>query len=103
IAGPQEGFGLDGHAYSTFGDHLVDGAVVITQFAQHIARVLTDPGRRSADCSLTDFEAGRGLALPPSPDLRLLKFRHDTARPHLFIVDDFAPPQDRRTRHVGAV
>jgi hypothetical protein len=59
-------------AHHALGNHPVDGAVVIAQFAQGIARMFADPGSRSANCGLVDFETGCGLGLPNPPDLRLI-------------------------------
>ena len=77
--------------------------IVVTQFPQYLARVLADPGSRPADRGLIDLKAGRRLRLPHPPDLRLIELRDDAARDHLFIVNDFASPQDRCARHVGSV
>src|SRR6185295_13362457 len=95
--------GLDRHAHAALGDHLVDGAVVVTQLAQHVARVLADAGSRPADRGLVDLKAGRRLRLPHPPDLRLIELRDDAARDYLFVVDDFAPAKDRRARDVSGV
>src|SRR5437899_3693040 len=99
----REDFGLDRHAHAALGDHFVDGAIVVTQFPQDVARVLADPGSRPADRGLIYLKAGRRFRLPHQPDFRLIELRDDTARDHLFIVDDFAPAQDRRAGYVGSV
>src|SRR6185295_8181733 len=36
----REGFGLDRHAHAALGDHLVDAAIVGTQFPQYAYRLL---------------------------------------------------------------
>src|SRR5262245_15714984 len=99
----REGFGLDRHAHAALGDHLVDGAIVVTQLPQYVARVLADPGSRPADRGRIDLKAGRRLRLPHPPDLRLIELSDDFARDNLFIVDDFASAKDRRARDVSGV
>src|SRR5205085_5012886 len=65
--------------------------------------VLADAGSRPADRGLIDLKAGCRLRLPHPSDLRLIELRDDAARDYLFIVDDFASPQDRRARDVSGV
>src|SRR4030088_836851 len=70
---PKDLTGLNRYPDRLFADHLVDGAVVVTEIAQHITRVLADAGCRPSDYSLIDFEAGRGLRLPHPSHGRLIE------------------------------
>src|SRR4029078_9950917 len=94
---------LDRDADRTFSDHLVDGAVVIAQFAQYLARMLPDTGRRPADRSPIDLEAGARLGLPHPSNHRLVELRDDIACYDLLVMDDLATTQDWCARHVGGI
>ena len=76
-------------------DHLLDGTIVIAEFAQHLAGVLADTRRRTADRGLIDLEAGRRLRLPHPPDHRLVELDDQVARDDLLVMDDLAAAQDR--------
>src|SRR5258708_36029700 len=49
---------------------------------------------------LVEFEASRRFGLPDPTDRRLVEFGDDAPRDDLFVIDDLAPPQDRRARNV---
>src|SRR5437763_168891 len=76
---------------------------VVAQAGEYFRQQLRHVAVGLADRGLIDRKSGRRLRLPHPPDLRLIELRDDTARDHLFIVDDFASPQDRRAGHVSRV
>src|SRR6185437_3438461 len=76
-------------------DHPVDRAFVIAQSAQHLAGMLADTRRRSADDRLVDGKSRRGLRLPHASDRRLVELDDEAARHHLLVVEDLAAAQDR--------
>src|ERR1700732_2591670 len=95
--------GSSRRAHGAIADQLLDRCLAVAEFAQHLAGMLADARRRSADRGLVDRKSCRGLGLPHPSNPRLLELRNDPACDHLLVVDDLAAPQDRRAGHVGRI
>ncbi len=83
--------------------HLLDGTLIIAELGQHLAGVLADTRSRAADRGFVELKSRGGLWLAHPSNGRLVEFGDDAARHHLFVMDDLAATQDRRTRHVRGI